>query len=101
MNILDWIVVIVYALGLIVFSRYLGKKQLNTEDYYLGGRKISWLAAGLSTMATQLGAISFVSVPAFVALKPNGGLIWLGYEFAVPIAMVFLMALYCSGAAQS
>lgn len=92
MNILDWVVVIVYALGLIVFSRHLGKKQLNTEDYYLGGRKISWLATGLSTMATQLGAISFVSAPAFVALKPNGGLIWLGYEFAVPIAMVFLMA---------
>ncbi len=43
-----------------------------------------WWAIGMSTMATQLGAISFISAPAFVALKPGGGLSWLGYEFAVP-----------------
>jgi len=61
------------------------------EDYYLGGRTIPWWAIGVSTMATQLGAISFISAPAFVALKPGGGLKWFGFEFAVPIAMVFIM----------
>jgi SSS family transporter len=91
MNFLDWLVIIVYVVGLIVLSRYLGKHQKNTEDYYLAGQKLAWWTIGLSTMATQLGAISFVSAPAFVALKPNGGLIWLGYEFAVPAAMVFIM----------
>ena len=50
-----------------------------------------WWAIGVSTMATQLGAISFISAPAFVALKPGGGLKWIGFEFAVPIAMVFIM----------
>ncbi len=91
MNFLDWLVVIVYITSLILLSNYLGKHQASTEDYYLAGRKLSWWTIGLSTMATQLGAISFISAPAFVALKPNGGLIWLGYEFAVPAAMVFIM----------
>ncbi len=43
-------------------------------------------------MATQLSAISFVSAPAFVALKPGGGLKWLAYEFAVPLALILVMA---------
>ena len=91
MNYLDWIVIGVYIVFLIALSTYLSRRQGNIEDYYLGGRTISWWAIGVSTMATQLGAISFISAPAFVALKPGGGLKWLGFEFAVPVAMVFIM----------
>lgn len=91
MNYLDWIVISVYLAFLIGFSAYLSKRQKSMEDYYLGGRTIPWWAIGVSTMATQLGAISFISAPAFVALKPGGGLKWLGFEFAVPLAMVFVM----------
>ncbi len=91
MNYLDWIVIAIYIGILIALSAYLSRRQANIEDYYLGGRTIPWWAIGVSTMATQLGAISFISAPAFVALKPGGGLKWLGFEFAVPIAMVFIM----------
>lgn len=91
MNALDWLVVIVYVLVLLFLGRYFGKGQGTLEDYYLGGRGMPWWAIGMSTMATQLGAISFISAPAFVALKPGGGLSWLGYEFAVPAAVVFVM----------
>ena len=91
MNYLDWIVITVYITFLIGLSSYLSRRQGNVEDYYLGGRSVAWWAIGVSTMATQLGAISFISAPAFVALKPGGGLKWLGFEFAVPIAMVFIM----------
>jgi SSS family transporter len=42
-------------------------------------------------MATQLSAISFISAPAFVGLKANGGMKWLTFEFGVPIAMVGIM----------
>lgn len=91
MNILDWLVVAVYVIILLTLSRYLSKRQESLEDYYVGGRNIPWWAIGMSTMATQLGAISFISAPAFVALKPGGGLTWLGYEFAVPAAVIFVM----------
>jgi SSS family transporter len=39
-----------------------------------------------------LGAISFVSAPAFVAIKEGGGLKWLCYEFSVPLALIPVMA---------
>jgi len=90
---LDWTVIILYAGGLIVLGWWLGLRQKSSEDYYLAGRRLPWLPIGFSTMATQLGAISFISAPAFVALRPGGGMIWLGYELALPLAMVVLMAL--------
>ncbi|MDX1591606.1 MAG: sodium/solute symporter [Balneolaceae bacterium] len=91
MNYLDWLVIAVYAAGLIALSFYLSKGQSTTEDYYLGSKNFKWWQVGLSTMATQLGAVSFISAPAFVGLRQGGGLQWLTYEFAVPIAMIFLI----------
>jgi SSS family transporter len=92
MTFLDWIIIIFYAAGLIVLGWWLGLKQKTAEDYYLAGRKLPWLPIGFSTMATQLGAISFISAPAFVALREGGGMKWLGYELALPLAMIVLMA---------
>jgi len=94
MTLWDWGIIIGYLLGLLVLSRCLERQQASIEDYYLGGRRLRWWSAGLSTMATQLGAVSFISAPAFVALRPGGGLIWLGYEFAVPLALLFLMVVF-------
>ena len=41
-------------------------------------------------MATHLSAVSFISAPAFVGMRIGGGLKWLSFEFAVPLAMIFL-----------
>jgi sodium-dependent multivitamin transporter 6 len=92
MNFLDWIVILFYFSVIIVLAIVINRSQRNTEDYYLAGRKIKWWQSGASTMATQLGAVSFVSAPAFVALKEGGGLKWLCYEFGVPLALILVMA---------
>ncbi|MCG8604458.1 sodium/solute symporter [bacterium] len=92
MNSIDWSIVVVYLAGMIGLSIYLGRGQATSDDYYVGGRKISWIAIGFSTMATQTSAISFISIPAFVALKDGGGLTWLQYELALPIAVILVMA---------
>lgn len=91
MTTLDWIIIISYLLGLVGMSIYLGRGQISQDDYYVGNRNIPWWAVGISTMATQTSAISFISIPAFVALKPGGGLTWLQYELAVPLAMIVVM----------
>lgn len=91
MNYLDWTVVTVYAIGLVWMSYNLSKGQTSAKDYYLGGNSFKWWQVGLSTMATQLGAVSFISAPAFVGLREGGGLQWLTYEFAVPLAMILLI----------
>ncbi|UCF94386.1 MAG: sodium/solute symporter [Desulfobacterales bacterium] len=92
MNTLDWFIIIFYLGGMIGLSIFWGASQSNEEDYFVGGRKLSWWAVGLSTMATQTSAISFISIPAFVALKEGGGLTWLQYELAVPLAIILVMA---------
>ncbi len=93
MSIIDWIVIAVYMAGMIGLSVFLGRGQSSSEDYYVGGRNLPWWAVGISTMATQTSAISFISIPAFIALKPGGGLTWLQYELAVPLAMIAVMVL--------
>ena len=91
MNIFDWIVIFAYMALVIGLAAYLTRKQKDTQDYYLAGKTIKWWQSGVSTMATQLGAISFVSAPAFVALKEGGGMKWLAYEFGVPLALIIVM----------
>lgn len=91
MTALDWLIVTAYMVGLIALSHRLGRGQSTQRDYYLGGRGMGWRSVGLSTMATQLGAISFISAPAFVGLREGGGMKWLSYEFGVPLAMIFLV----------
>jgi SSS family transporter len=67
------------------------KDNKDSKDYFLGGKSMGWFPLSLSTMATQLSAISFISAPAFVGLKIGGGMKWLTFEFAVPLAMIFIM----------
>jgi SSS family solute:Na+ symporter len=91
MNSFDWFIIIVYGCVMIGLSIWIGRRQTSNEDYFVGGRNLPWWAVGLSTMATQTSAISFISIPAFVALKPGGGLTWLQYELAVPLAMIMVI----------
>ncbi|MFQ5564285.1 MAG: sodium/solute symporter [Parvularculaceae bacterium] len=101
MNSLDYSVIAVYLGGLLGFG-FLLRRQTSEGEYFLGGRNLGWFPLTLSVMATQLGAISFISAPAFVGLREGGGLKWLTYEFAVPLAMILVMfvispALYRAG----
>ncbi|MCG2717047.1 MAG: sodium/solute symporter [Candidatus Marinimicrobia bacterium] len=91
MNYLDWSIIIFYTAGLLFLSYRLGKTQFSKKDYYLGGNRIHWLPVSISTMATQLSTNSLLGAPAFVAFSLGGGLLWLQYELAVPLAMIFIM----------
>ena len=90
MNYLDYLIIVIYLIGFLGIG-FLFKENKSSGDYFLGGRSMGWAPLSLSTMATQLSAISFISAPAFVGLKDGGGLQWLTYEFGVPLAMAFLM----------
>ena len=90
MNWLDYSIIGVYLLGFMAMG-YLFKENKNSKDYFLGGKSLGWFPLSLSTMATQLSAISFISAPAFVGLKANGGMKWLTFEFGVPLAMIGIM----------
>jgi len=102
MNWLDYTIIGVYSIGFLMLGFMFKDSQKSGKDYFLGGKSFGWFPLSLSTMATQLSAIIFVSAPAFVGLRQGGGMQWLTYEFAVPLAMIFLMVvlipvLYKSG----
>lgn len=90
MNSTDYLVIAVYLCLLLGIGFYF-RHQTTKEDYFLGGRSMGWFPLNLSAMATQLGAISFISAPAFVGIKEGGGMLWLSYELGVPLAMFLII----------
>ncbi|MEL6638818.1 MAG: sodium:solute symporter [Bacteroidota bacterium] len=92
MNYLDYLIILGYSLGFLYLG-YRFKDNASGEDYFLGGKSLGWFPLAMSTAATQLSAISFISAPAFVGLKENGGMQWLTFEFGVPIAMLLVMSI--------
>ena len=87
MNWLDFTVIIVYLIAFLGLG-FLFKESKDAKDYFLGGKSMGWFPLSLSAMATQLSAISFISAPAFVGLAQGGGMKWLTFELAVPLAMI-------------
>lgn len=91
MSRLDLAIVVASLVSLVAFAGWLARRQRRTTDYYLGGRRLPAWALGLSLAANQVSAISLVGAPAFVALRSGGGLAWLQYEMAVPLAVACLV----------
>ncbi len=91
MTLFDISLISAYLVTVFAIAFWAGRGQTTDRDYYLAGGGLSWWTSGLSVMATQTSAISFISIPAFVALKPDGGLRFIQYEFALPIAMLVAM----------
>ena len=90
MNLLDWMIVAGYMAAMVAMSWFLGRKQGDAKDYYLGGNRMGYWSISLSTMATQCSTNSLLGAPAFVIAV--GGLLWLQYELALPLAMIGIMA---------
>ncbi len=60
----DYAVMFSYLLGIVLLGVFFARRERTAEDFFLAGRRIPWWAAGLSIYATQLSAITYVSVPA-------------------------------------
>ncbi len=61
---LDVAVIIGYFIAVIAIGLWAGRREKNTTDFFLGGRKQHWLLAGISIIATEVSAVTYVSVPA-------------------------------------
>ena len=91
MVLLDWIILFSYLCGMLLLAAYVGRKQVNSTDYFLAGRGMGSGPLAASTMATQCSTNSLLGAPAFVGFTLGGGLLWLQYELAVPLAMAALI----------
>ncbi|HET9942068.1 MAG TPA: sodium transporter [Terriglobia bacterium] len=89
----DQAVLIVYIGGILGMSLVIARRQRSGQEYFLASRSMGSGKLAMSVIANQLSAVSLIGAPAFVALRADGGLKWLQYEIAVPIAMIVLIAL--------
>ncbi|RJS93587.1 sodium/solute symporter [Salinisphaera sp. Q1T1-3] len=93
MSWIDYAVIFVYLGGFLWLGHRLQSNASGTQ-YFLGDRGFGWFVLALSAAATQLSSASFISAPAFTGMREGGGLVWLAYEFAVPLAMAFLIVCF-------
>jgi len=63
LSVLDWIVIGLYALGMLGVGWYYARRTETTDDYLLGGRNMKPLNVGLSLFATLLSTISYLAYP--------------------------------------
>jgi solute:Na+ symporter, SSS family len=92
----DYIVIVIYLALVSVAGLWFGRKEKDTTDFFLGGRQMPWGAVMFSILATEMSAVTFLSVPG-IAFKEN--LIY--FQFAIGsllgrilIAFLFLPAFY-------
>ncbi len=93
LGVVDYAVLALYLGAIITISIVIARRQKKGEGFFLAGRSMRGRTLSLSIMANQASAVSLVGAPAFVALQANGGLKWLRYELALPIAMLLVIAL--------
>lgn len=84
---LDWTVLVVYLVGIVIFGVWVGRGNKKIEDFFLAGRAMRWWAVGLSVMATQISAITFIGT---TGQAYTDGMRFLVVYFALPFAMVIL-----------
>jgi SSS family solute:Na+ symporter len=61
---IDFFILILYFCSLATVGYIFGRRERDTEDFFLGGRRIPWLAVCFSILATELSALTFIGVPA-------------------------------------
>ncbi len=61
---LDYVALVLYLGAMVCIGFYFLGREKSTEDFFLGGRRVPWWAAGLSIFGTQLSAITYMSFPA-------------------------------------
>lgn len=61
---LNWTVLVLYLLGMLFLGYYFMRRESGADDFFKGGGRIPWWAAGISIYATMLSALTYMSIPA-------------------------------------
>ncbi len=86
---LDWVVLFAWLTFLVSYGLYRGRGSDSVNKYLLAGKTMPWYAMGLSILATQASAITFISTTGQGYVD---GLRFVQFYFGLPIAMVILSA---------
>ena len=88
---IDWIVLIGTLIFIVSYGVYKTRGSRNVQDYIRGGKEAQWWTVGLSVMATQASAITFLSTPGQAF---HSGMGFVQFYFGLPIAMVIICLVF-------
>jgi len=91
MQALDWTVLIGTLAAIVGYGTWKTRGSKNSEDYIRGGSTTKWWTIGLSVMATQASAITFLST---TGQAFSDGMGFVQFYFGVPIAMVIICMVF-------
>ncbi|MBT8267805.1 MAG: sodium:solute symporter [Bacteroidia bacterium] len=91
MQVLDWIVLSITLLFIVLYGTWKTRGSKNVQDYLKGGNRAQWWTIGLSVMATQASAITFLSTPGQAF---HDGMGFVQFYFGLPIAMVVICLVF-------
>jgi Na+/proline symporter len=87
MNLFDWTVLVFTLLAIVAYGTWRTRKQKDLESYLRGGRESNWFTVGLSVMATQASAITFLSTPGQAF---ESGMGFIQFYFGLPLALIIV-----------
>ncbi len=95
---IDYIVIVVYLIGVAFIGIKIAGRQTSTADYFLGSRDIPWWAVLFSVVATETSTLTFISIP---AVAYGGNLtflqITLGYIVGRILVSIYFLPKYFEG----
>ncbi len=91
MGSIDWGILIGTLLFIVGYGTYKSRSNKNITDYIKGGNEAKWWTIGLSVMATQASAITFLSTP---GQAYHDGMGFVQFYFGLPIAMVVICLVF-------
>ena len=92
LNWLDWLVLSVTIFFIVAYGVYKTRKMdTGVKDYIKGGNDTKWWTIGLSVMATQASAITFLSTPGQAF---HSGMGFVQFYFGLPIAMIIICLVF-------
>ncbi len=87
MHLIDWTVMFTILFAIVGFGIYKTREIKNSQSYFVGNKDLKWWTIGLSVMATQASAITFLSTPGQAF---DDGMRFAQFYIGLPIAMVIL-----------
>lgn len=91
MTYLDWGVLVLTILGIVAYGVWSSQRANTVDSYLRGGRQLGWMTIGLSVMATQASAITFLSTP---GQGFEDGMGFVQFYFGLPLATIVVAAVF-------
>ena len=91
MHNIDWLVLICTILFIVVYGSIKTRKNININSFLKGNNSSNWFTIGVSVMATQASAITFLSTP---GQAYNDGMGFLQFYLGLPLAMIIICVFF-------